>query len=84
MQVKCSGERLPHYPDAPPTKAKWSFPVPLRGWDPESNERLGPGPHFDLLVLARHEGWDIGQGWSFYVLSPRHNRSHQERKTPTP
>lgn len=70
VQVKCSGERLPHHRDAPPTKAKWSFPAPSRGWDPDTGQRLGPGPHFDLLLLARHEGWHIEQGWSFYVLRP--------------
>lgn len=70
VQVKCSGERLPHHRESQPTKAAWSFPVPTRGWDPETGQRLGPGPHFDLLVLARHEGWHIEQGWSFYVLRP--------------
>jgi hypothetical protein len=24
-----------------------------------------------VFVLARHEGWDIGDGWHFYVLPQR-------------
>jgi hypothetical protein len=70
VQVKCSGERLPHHRESQPTKAEWNFPLRTHGWDPETGQRLGPGPHFDLLVLARHEGWLIDQGWSFYVLRP--------------
>jgi len=73
IQVKCSGERLPRFADpsvdhrAP---ARWEVRTPMSGYDPVEGASVADGEACDVLVLARHERWDIGAGWSFWVLHP--------------
>jgi hypothetical protein len=67
VQVKCSGEYIPRYPNSP-ASARWELKVPKYGFHIELG-KLPPGHHCDLFVLARHEGRDIGAGWSFAVLA---------------
>lgn len=69
IQVKCSGERLPRFPGRR-TPATWDFEPPKRGFDPETGRALPAGHHCDVLVLARHRGEDISQGWSFFLVRP--------------
>ena len=68
IQVKCSGEYLPRYPDGA-AKAQWGVKPPNSGFDADTWQKLPAGHHCDVFVLARHEGRDIEGGWSFYVLS---------------
>lgn len=75
IQVKCSGGCLPRNVDpdrvAP---AKWVIETPKKGWDPKgASDRLwnlDAGHHCDVFVLARHQGRDLAEGWSFAV-APR-------------
>jgi hypothetical protein len=72
IQVKCSGGFLPRYAHREAeSPAKWSVKEPGSGWqdhaDPEQ-QRLGPGHHCDVFVLARHTGTGISRGWSFAVV----------------
>jgi hypothetical protein len=68
VQVKCSGERAAHSALGIKLAASWgriAEPSSAKGPDLQA---LGPGFHCDVFVFARHEGTDIGRGWSFYVL----------------
>lgn len=69
VQVKCSGERTPlATAKLPPTWGKLKEPWFAKGSD---YQPLGPGFHCDVFVFVRHEGTNIGGGWSFYVLPMR-------------
>jgi len=68
VQVKCSGSYLPRTRKHG-TAAKWDLTPPKQGWDSISRSDLEAGHHCDLIVLARHEGDDIEQGWTFATLS---------------
>jgi len=71
VQVKCSGERAPQDIElSRPPRWEVKEPSANRGPPPEF-ARLGPGFHCEVFVLARHEGWDISDGWHFYVLPQR-------------
>jgi hypothetical protein len=69
IQVKYSGERKPQVPQGinPPQWSPVSAPQANRG-PPPNFEHLGPGFHCEVFVFARHEGWALDEGWSFYVL----------------
>ena len=70
VQVKCSGEYLPHNPTKPAVE-KWDVSAPKSGWDPDTDRKIGPGHHCDVFVLARHTGTDITSGWEFAALPTR-------------
>jgi hypothetical protein len=68
IQVKCSGARQAwHGPDDPPSRTTWSV-APTgyreRPLDPDVLARWA-----DVWVLARHDGYDLHAGWSFYVVT---------------
>jgi hypothetical protein len=68
VQVKCSGELAAHSALGIKLAATWGkLAEPSAAKDPDF-QSLGPGFHCDVFVFARHEGTDIGRGWSFYVL----------------
>ena len=68
VQVKCSGERAAHSALGIKLGATWGkLAEPSSARAPDF-QPLGPGFHCDVFVFARHEGTDIGRGWSFYVL----------------
>lgn len=69
LQVKCSGQYLPMRETADAI-ANWKLKAPKYGWDPESKAKLDAGHHCEAFVLARHEGSDIREGWSFAVVTP--------------
>lgn len=71
VQVKCSGERAAHSALGTKLAASWGkLAEPSAAKDPDL-QPLGPGFYCDVFVFARHEGTDIGRGWSFYVLPMR-------------
>ena len=71
IQVKCSGAILPLKIASGPgyrSRPVWNFPAPKSG----SHRRLrdtGPGRQCHLIILARHEGEDLGAGWHFWLFS---------------
>jgi hypothetical protein len=67
IQVKCSGEVVPHFPDNK-GKARWDLTEPKHGWHPDEKRKIGPGHHCHAAVLARHTGADVAHGWSFFAL----------------
>lgn len=69
VQVKCSGEYLPRFPDRP-AKPYWNVKAPRAGWDAIARLPKEAGHHCDVFVLARHVGSELEAGWSFAVLSP--------------
>jgi hypothetical protein len=69
VQVKCSGSYLPRTRKHG-TAAKWDLTPPKEGWDSISRRELDAWHHCELIVLARHEGDDIEQGWTFATLLP--------------
>jgi len=69
LEVKCSGEHLPKYPDRR-NPASWEIPTERKGWDPQNKVQLPIGHHCHAIVLARHEGPDITAGWTFGVVLP--------------
>ena len=69
LQVKCSGAYLPRMGTEYAAKAAWEVKT-RGGWDQDRGEKLDPGHHCDLYVLARHEGVDVERGWSFWVVPP--------------
>jgi hypothetical protein len=69
VQVKCSGEYLPRFPDRP-AKPSWNVKPPRAGWDAVARLPKDAGHHCDVFVLARHIGRDVEAGWSFTVLTP--------------
>lgn len=69
LEVKCSGERLPRYSNRR-NPASWDIPTKRKGWDHQKMERLPIGHHCHAIVLARHTGPDIANGWTFRVLLP--------------
>lgn len=69
IQVKCSGEFLPRYPDNP-AAAAWDVTPPQKGYNSiDPAVPLPPGHNCDVFVLARHTGRDITSGWRFVVAS---------------
>lgn len=69
LEVKCSGERLPKYPDRR-NPASWEIPSKRKGWDHQKMVQLPIGHHCDAIVLTRHEGADVATGWTFRVVLP--------------
>lgn len=69
LEVKCSGEHLPKYPDRR-NPASWEIPTKRKGFDPQTREQLPIGHHCDAIVLTRHEGADVTAGWTFRVVLP--------------
>lgn len=70
IQVKCSGERLPHHPGSmsPPV---WTIEKPAKAWNPATGKNEDIDEHqCDVFVLARHEGEDIEAGWTFRAALP--------------
>jgi hypothetical protein len=71
IQVKCSGEFLPRYPDNP-AAAAWDVKPPKKGYNAIHPETpFPPGHNCDVFVLARHTGREITSGWRFVVASRR-------------
>ena len=71
LQVKCSGEVLPHNPPGTATSAIWEVRTPSTAWDPEAHKMVAIDAHqCDLFMLARHVGSDIERGWTFRVVRP--------------
>jgi hypothetical protein len=73
LQVKCSGAYLPSRVAFNPdyrAPAVWELPCDSVGID-ANFIKLPKGRHWDYLILARHEGDEIGMGWYFWVLPSR-------------
>jgi hypothetical protein len=70
LQVKCSGAYLPSkvaWNRGYRAPAVWELPADKVGIDCDFN-KLAKGRHWDLLILARHEGDEISVGWYFWLL----------------
>jgi hypothetical protein len=67
VQVKCSGEQRPRRPGVK-TSPAWSLEPAKSAWDTTAAAPMPGGRNCDVYVLARHEGTDIGAGWTFWVL----------------
>lgn len=73
IEVKCSTERQAGVAETDkPSAEKWDV-RPHYAWDHEAQD-WHPGDKkrwADVYVLARHEGFDHREGWSFYVVPSR-------------
>jgi hypothetical protein len=70
VQVKCSGEFLPHYPDKPNTKVSWDISTPKTAWDSEHLMSVPSTTHScDVWVFCRHVGNDLEAGWTFAAIA---------------
>lgn len=69
IEVKTSGAvQSWHQTGQAPSRAAWSVPE-RQAWDPETNEYADAAARSaDVYVLARHEGEQITEGWTFYVV----------------
>lgn len=81
LEVKCSGEHLPRYLNRR-NPASWDIPTKRKGWDPEEREWLPIGHHCHAIVLARQEGPDIANGWTFRVVLPGELQEGKEVRGP--
>lgn len=82
IEVKCSGAYLPAQVASRPSyraRPKWELPADKTGIEDVTFRKLGVGRHWDVIVLARHSGDSINDGWFFWVLS-----SHQVPATRKP
>lgn len=70
IQVKCSGEFLPHFPDRPNSKVSWDIRPPKTVWDAERLESVPSTTHScDVWVFCRHVGNDLEAGWTFAAIA---------------
>lgn len=82
IEVKCSGEFLPRKGAKHRSRARWEFPVPKSGFDPDLERVIQTGTHnFDVLLLARHVGSSIDAGWMFFVLTAQQASALNGRAT---
>lgn len=70
IAVRTTGTRnIDHKRDDPPWKATWSWPKGKEAWgDDRSVTPDTRRCRADVAILALHDGWDLYEGWSFYVL----------------
>ena len=70
IAVRTTGTRnIDHTADDMPWKAAWSWPRGKQAWDDDGTVRVdGRRCKAEVAILALHDGWDLHEGWSFYVL----------------
>lgn len=66
IQVKCTGEHRPRYPDTPNRKVEWDIEPSKTMWDPDlrRNVRIEGHP-CDVFVVGWHTGTQPQLGWLF-------------------
>jgi hypothetical protein len=69
IQVKCSGGYLPRRPQQPAPVNWQGLRAARSGYDPDRAEVVrGEGHLCEVFILARHEGNQIEQGWTFAAI----------------
>lgn len=70
IAVRTTGTRnIDHTADDRPWKAAWSWPTGKQAWDNDGTIRDDTRRcKADIAILALHDGWELHEGWSFYVL----------------
>ena len=74
IAVRATGSRSTDHDRSgvkPAFAGNWKFP-PKQAWNMETHDWDAGEPrrcHADVAVLAFHDGFDIDQDWSFFVLS---------------
>lgn len=70
VQVKCTGEHRPRYPDAPNPTVEWDIEPSKAMWDPEARRKVPIDGHpCDVFVVCRHTGTQPEFGWTFAAVA---------------
>lgn len=70
IQVKCSGEYRPHYPDRPNKAIEWAIEPSKQMWDPDAGRNVRVDGHpCDVFVVCRHTGNRPDKGWAYAGLA---------------
>lgn len=66
IQVKCTGEHRPRYPDAPNRRVEWDTEPSATMWNPELRRNVPNDGHpCDVFVVCLHTGTQPQLGWLF-------------------
>ena len=66
IQVKCTGEHRPRYPDTPNRTVEWDIEPSKKMWDPEAGRNvLTDGHPCHVFVVCQHTGTQPESGWTY-------------------